>query len=46
MGCKAQKAARIIGVDVNEDKFEMGEPSYPGRAVVRSFHMTRASSRS
>ncbi|KAA0203486.1 hypothetical protein HAZT_HAZT010449 [Hyalella azteca] len=25
MGCKAQKAARIIGVDVNENKFEMAK---------------------
>ena len=25
IGCRAQGATRIIGIDLNEDKFEMGE---------------------
>ncbi|KAA0203487.1 hypothetical protein HAZT_HAZT010450 [Hyalella azteca] len=38
LGCKAQKAARIIGVDINESKFEMG--NYTICSAAKAFGVT------
>ena len=41
MGCKAAGASRVIGVDINPDKFETGKPEHNSFLYIKTIYLTR-----